>query len=331
MNDFNKQLIFIVGSGRSGTTFLRNILDLHERIAIVPELHFFDSVYSQRGLYRNLNDLHIKKKIINQIIGTINISGDPYYQQINIDYDLLKSKLLYCNNYQDLFIKLSLFLASKKNFDILTEKTPADIFFIDQIFSYFPKAKLIHIFRDGREVCASSHKRGWGNIYNLMALWKESIRAVEIAKRKYPHKRSDIFEVKYEDLVNNTKEALTNLFAFLGLAIDDNFMERLKDLPSFSSFFENKKGIYKSRHFTNYFSPSDQKMINSLLENELNNLDYDTPKHSSLFILDRIRLFLEVVKFKINFWSRRIGCYHLYKKIRRFVYSILKFLRLKNF
>ncbi len=319
MNDFNKQLVFVVGSGRSGTTLLRNILDFHNEVAVVPELHFFDVILSQKKLYKNLNNLHNKEKLINDIIKTINFSGDPYYRQKHFDYDLLRSKLFLCDSYKSLFIELSLFLSSKKCFNVLIEKTPIDVFFIDQIFKYFPKAKLIHILRDGREFCASSHKRRWGNIYNLMALWRESIRAVRIAQRRYIGKNNDIFEIKYEDLVKNTKDSISELFSFLGIKdVDDGFTDQVGKLQSFSSFFSGKKGVYQSEHFTQYFSLNSQKMINCLLKKDLANLGYPA-ENEGFFILDKIHLFLETLKLRINFWSRRIGYYHLYKKLKKYL------------
>ena len=53
--------IFVVGSGRSGTTMLSRILNIHNQIFTFHEMHFLGLMYSSN----NLNTLLKKKDSVN--------------------------------------------------------------------------------------------------------------------------------------------------------------------------------------------------------------------------------------------------------------------------
>ena len=57
-------------------------------------------------------------------------------------------------------------------------KTPRHIYFLDQIFDYFPGAKVIYITRNGKAVTASMKKR-YGNFYTGMERWIKDNAALD--------------------------------------------------------------------------------------------------------------------------------------------------------
>lgn len=320
------QLVFIVGSGRSGTTLLRN--KHHPQVGVTPELRFFDSIMASKRKYKNLSSRGVKEKIIQLIFDKVSKSNDPLWKSVNLKSANLDEHIMNCKSWKEMFFVLAKFTSSRENPKILVEKTPLNIFFLEQILDFFPQAKIIHIFRDGREFCASAKKRNWSdrNI-NLIALWKESIRAFNKIQKKYPLKEKSLLEIKYENLVENPKKVLSKIFSFLDIGcLSNNFLESLANLPSFSSFFDvSQTGLYKSKHFHEYFSPSQQKEIESLLYSELKKKGYPVIFNKAPISL-RIKCSLEVFKIRIQFWFRKKGYFWLYCRFVKNPFSkVLKF------
>jgi len=63
-----QKIVFIVGSGRSGTTLLRNILDIHPDIGVSPELRFFDLALSNKSKIKDLAEIKNREIIIKGLL-----------------------------------------------------------------------------------------------------------------------------------------------------------------------------------------------------------------------------------------------------------------------
>jgi hypothetical protein len=112
------------------------------------------------------------------------------------------------------------------------EKTPRNVLHLDYIFERFPKARFVHMIRDGRDTICSlrTHPRHkvvngelvqlntWHPIGPCLERWLNDVRA----GLKY---RSDprYIEIRYESLVARPRETLIPLFEFLG----EEFEERV--------------------------------------------------------------------------------------------------------
>src|SRR5216684_341407 len=66
----NPPPIFIVGSPRSGTTLLRNMLNRHPRIAICRETQFNHYIYSRRGAFGDLGNQDNRRRLVKEYLGT---------------------------------------------------------------------------------------------------------------------------------------------------------------------------------------------------------------------------------------------------------------------
>jgi len=158
--------LFIVGSSRAGTTWLQSILSAHPSLFTIPETKFFQ------------NMLESKRKL----------TFDEYYPQKRkkfpekINPEQLKISLGHLDDIG--FIKLSdgtrsilEMIAENEMLDPCTmlniimynagqsqenkywfEKTPRHIFFLEDIFKYFPTARVICIHRDLIDQSYSGYK-----------------------------------------------------------------------------------------------------------------------------------------------------------------------------
>jgi len=128
--------VFIVGCGRSGTTLLRMMLDMHRDICCGPETWLFLQDGEEGNPYER-----------------------TYCAALSISLGIPFARLWEQNNSgisraQIAESALSLF-AEKEKKPRWAEKTPLHVHRIDYILTHFPKAKIVHILRDGRDVICS--------------------------------------------------------------------------------------------------------------------------------------------------------------------------------
>ena len=130
----NNQVIFIGGSGRSGTTLLRVILDSHPRIFCGPELKVTPLIAK----------MHLDLQA--------NAQALQAYQLSQQDIQSL------CQQFLLLITQRALQNSNKER---LAEKTPTNARFFQQIHYLFPQSPLIQVIRDGRDVVCSLLKMDW--------------------------------------------------------------------------------------------------------------------------------------------------------------------------
>src|SRR5438477_851334 len=149
-----KQIFFVGGVMKSGTTWLQLLLNAHPQVSCNGEAHFPRGLAPllQRALDQHRQLIAEKNKsIFNELPGYPCLAED--------DFQYLLASL----------IALYLLRQSK---DKLTaravgEKSPKNVLYFDVFDALFPTAKFIHIVRDGRD-CAVS---GWFHNLRLSRDW----------------------------------------------------------------------------------------------------------------------------------------------------------------
>ena len=211
-HDYNtdKQIIFIVGMPRSGTTLLEQIISSHSKIISLGEpLHFPKSIKkfypeSATDLFEeSFEDLKIK-----------NVKN--FIEHIN---DLYKFKI-------DTNIAV-------------TDKLPFNFIFIGLINFFIPNAKIIHITRSPQDTCLSVYKNYFqgehigfaydqkeiANYYNhylnLMKFWREN--------------QFNFYEIKYENLVTDLENEVKKIFNFINIDFEEKCLHFYKNTNSVSS------------------------------------------------------------------------------------------------
>jgi hypothetical protein len=103
------------------------------------------------------------------------------------------------------------------------DKTPEYVNHIWSLHALFRDAKFVHIVRDGRDVSVSLRRTGWHGptILHSAIYWHKAIKAGREAERELGP--SHYLEIKYEDLVLETKAVLERICSFLG----ERFEERM--------------------------------------------------------------------------------------------------------
>jgi len=128
------------------------------------------------------------------------------------------------------------------------EKTPDNLRHFKLIFEYWPNAKFIHGIRDFRDVYASWKSNNLGSLRNIEV--NEFVERVQSSYHQIEHllgkKKSNYLETKYEDLVIDPKNTITNILNFL----NEPFVEGIEFYEGNSEELEKVQKIIKKKSST---------------------------------------------------------------------------------
>ncbi|MCO4781199.1 MAG: sulfotransferase [Candidatus Cloacimonetes bacterium] len=260
----NNQTIFIGGSGRSGTTLLRVILDSHPNIYCGPELKVTPLIAQ----------LHLDLQASSPALKA--------YQLSNQDLQHLCQQMLLT------LTQRALQSSSKQR---LAEKTPTNGRFFQQIHYLFPQSPLVQVIRDGRDVVCSLLKMDWvdpstnqpldytRDFQKACLYWKDEVLSSRLVQ-KIPSSQGRYIEIKYEDIVATPESTLKNLFEFIEEPWDPivlNFSEIKRDLNSESSANQVNKKLYSSSvsRWKNEFTPDMKAKFKEIAGDLLIELNYE--------------------------------------------------------
>jgi Sulfotransferase family len=203
----NKPPVFIVGSPRSGTTFLRSVLDRHPSLAVCGETRFFADIYKRRRTFGSLENRKNRQRLVEQYLSTARLA------RLGVDLQGMKEKLLReAVSYQALFTGILEYYAASHGKTRFGEKTPHHAFWADTLCEWYPGAVIIHLVRDPRDVVASLERMPWApnSIVNNTFMWLFFNRAAQRMQNYRGYLR-----VHYESLVTRPEQELTRICAHL--------------------------------------------------------------------------------------------------------------------
>jgi len=227
-----KQVFFIGGAPKSGTTWLRLLLNAHPGISCGGEGHFPNRLVP--ALARALK--------------AYNVSIDAKNKTI---FGQLEAQPLFSNRHA-LYLAgaaISLLLgrpAKAGTARIVGDKTPDNVRFLPLLAGLFPAARFIHIVRDPRDCAVSAwfHNlrvnpaRVPGRFpsfeafaLNFAHIWAATARGgVKFAEQR-PER---CLTLRYEDLSDDPVRSLDRICAFLGASREPLVLEACRDATEFS-------------------------------------------------------------------------------------------------
>lgn len=199
MGEGKSRPIFVVGCHRSGTTLLRLILDSHPNISCGPETRFLTE-FAER------------------------ITGPRHWQHFE-HYGFPREYWL--QQVAAMFDRFQSDYAERRGKKRWADKTPRYALSVGLIAEMFPDCQVVHLIRDGRDVVAS-HRSSWGYFAGMKATakWPHYIHVAREAGRRLAPDR--YHELRYEDLVLDTRSTVCELLEFLGEPWDDAVMRHDK-------------------------------------------------------------------------------------------------------
>lgn len=197
-------LIVIGGSPRSGTTLLRSMLGRHPQIFSGPETTVF--------LHRISSPADIGDRL----------DCNP------VEIETWQRKASSQMEFIELCAQNLLARAGKK---FWAEKTPHNVKRFGFVRRHFPRAKLVHVVRDGRDVICSLRRTPFSKVDG--ACWDSTEAAQQCALQWKASVTAGLrfrgdpayHEVRYEELVRDPESVLRALLAFMGVPWDAAMLE----------------------------------------------------------------------------------------------------------
>jgi hypothetical protein len=215
----SRQLFFICGAPKSGTTWLQRLLDAHPQIMCAGEGHFTDKI--AQPLAQLFDEYNRHYQLVTERV----YQGRPYYRPLG------KESYIY------LIVAIACLTMAQRGLNNHTrcvgDKTPRYCLFLDMLREIFPRAKFLHIIRDGRDTAVSvlhhANRAGIKDVLvqgsepyykqiSMAALaWKQNVRIATQFGEKQPE---ITFDTRYEALLNDTESELKRILSFL--TVDDS-------------------------------------------------------------------------------------------------------------
>ena len=230
------RLTFVVGCPRSGTSWVRNILDRHPEVTCGPESHLFQLFHD--GLTSDADGAADWESVLARYDGYLTrVVGPHRWVERSALAHLLEraaSDTGDPHEVADDLIEVVLrdYVASHhvRPGSVLVEKTPHHIFHAARILRRFPEAQIIEVRRDGRDVCVSMQHRAtrvdWPPKLRCdqIAMWTAAV-AEGLRCSADPELRHRWHVLRYEDLIDNRRAHIARMFEFLGLALNPSVLE----------------------------------------------------------------------------------------------------------
>lgn len=246
----SRDLVFVGGTGRSGTHAIAQLLGRHSHFADVPiEARFH---CNKRGMPDLLEGRITLRSYLAKLRGfwwhRVRVDGQPRGLYNLLRHDELEAALErfeagFDNDpigaCRQLYLDLLWPVAERRGVPGLVEMSSHNVREAQTIMRLFPEARIIHALRDGRDSASSVRGKTWGPRSTSAAIrwWADRLRAIERGVRgsedgapfSIPADRFRV--VLLDDLVGEERDSVyTGLLAFLGVA----------DEPAIHTFFERE-------------------------------------------------------------------------------------------
>ncbi len=289
--------IFIVGTGRSGTSMLRLILNAHSHIAIPPELSYFSARLEELDLkrwehpamaasrYRAFVSDFLKKRISERVLD----EEATHELEKNIleggAGDLRRPFMMALEAY-----------ARKHKKKRWGEKSPEHLFYVDVMHAMFPGAKFILVVRDPRAGVRSMNKAPFfpdDVVFNALQRRHYQQDGYALFERSVPAGRRMI--VRYEDLVASPETEVAKICDFLEEPFEPemlDFHRKSKDyLPPITYTEKLSQPISTSSmaKWKRHLTPSEIGVVELLCAEEMARFGYE-PMRTSPTVPDLLEM-----------------------------------------
>lgn len=220
----NGEHLFVLGSARSGTSLMSSIVQSSSVYAIYnAETKLLHSSISKYG---SLSSTRSRKRFLNDWFNS------RQFKRTGLTEKDIRDATAQQDSYIGFLGTYMNMMAKKQGCERWVDDTPSNANCLSQISQAFPRAKVIHMVRDGRAVSSSLAKLGWSGIRTIdfdKALVFSALkwqRVVDAVHRSRSCLGERFLEVSYENLVLYPAETLKEVSDFLQIpAFDLSLLE----------------------------------------------------------------------------------------------------------
>jgi hypothetical protein len=236
-----KQIFFVCGAPKSGTTWLQRVLDAHPQIQCSGEGHFIERF--SVPLAQVMRDYAGHMGLVADRV----YEGQPYYPPlVQDDLDRLVRSFI-----------LSRLMTRDPGVEVhwIGDKTPRYTNNLPTLQRLFPHARFLNIVRDPRDVAmARMHQARRADLAERVAEGtperaqfireggEDWARCVAPIAQFMADRPGALHNLKYEDMIGDPAGEARKFFRFLGVRHDDALLAQVANLTSFEAQSGRKPG-----------------------------------------------------------------------------------------
>jgi hypothetical protein len=231
-------MIFIVGNSRSGTTMLGRIFGLRSDVHTFTELQFFEKTVTLDEM--NTATTWPRDKLVAAAERLMTSAREGLFAKVAAGRyaadaaNLIETQQI--TNPMDLYAAVLAAEAADAEKSIPCEQTPYYLSVSEEILTVFPDARVIHIYRDPRDVLLSQKNRwrrgflgdkrqpliwilrSWSNYHPYLTsrMWSSAMRRADTIRG---HER--FTEIGYEELLTDPENGLRRLCDHAGIEFEE--------------------------------------------------------------------------------------------------------------
>ena len=234
-------MVFVVGNSRSGTTMMGRILGKHPSVYTFGELHFFGQLcappFSSKTRKEEIEKVASQLYCIQQ--EGYRTYGNPH-RFLNEARTFLEGLTTYPETQATLFEAFLHHEAAENGGTIPCDQTPRNVFYIADILELYPKARIINMIRDPRDVLLSQKRkwkrrflggsdmpmketfRDWMNYHpiTISHIWRT---AVTTAEQFLQHER--VTSIYFEELLAQPEATVKGVCDFAGITYTHEMLQ----------------------------------------------------------------------------------------------------------
>jgi sulfotransferase family protein len=322
-----RNYIFLVGSGRCGTTALADLLGKHSSISHTPELKFFSYAMAERKVYEPLTFDSTKSFFIEKALGKLlkfrvdleykrhdavqmfdkavkpdNVKGLSKNEMYKIVFDLL------VDSFQD---KVS---------DYVVLQTPNNLYYLNITKEILGDIKVIGMIRDPKNFLVSAMRgdRKWyQKDITAIVQWNIASEYLEEFSKSPDY---DFLLIKQEDLLLKPNDVINNISDFLSLDLSSLYEEKKMTINSAFSAGATDEEILT--RYKKHLNEKDIQRIEYLSQKYMKNNSYGdfSSDFSKIGLFEKIAwkvlYWFTSLKLKMQIFMRLKGRVDFYFKIR---------------
>jgi hypothetical protein len=226
-DDGEPTYLFIGGAGRSGTTLVRAMLDAHSGIYCGPEIKLVNGICEMHKAWT---------EALGDSFEAAGLGTDPLDAGVRGFVDAVLREV-------------------GGDARCIAEKTPHNLLGMELLGRLFPRARFLHVVRDGRAVAASLVKQEWvypntnepvaycKDLGSAARYWGEMITEVRTQSLTVPGR---YIEVVYEELVTNPEQVMRQVLAFVGQPWEDQVVHHQDAEQRLSSLESSSEAVFRA-------------------------------------------------------------------------------------
>ena len=302
----DSEILFVLGSARSGTTFLNNFLDRWFDYGMGPEGTFIEPFHRRLERYGDLSDRANLERLVEDVsrCQMLEIMRSKYRDSKKVDVTPQEILARVTEpSYAGVVYGVFRALAELRGKARIGNKNPGywtHLGLLDQLFPH--GAKYIAILRDGRDVFLSLQGTPWGghSAYSAATRWRDALDAIETYQQRCGPER--FLLLRYEDLLRAPAETVEQISAFLGVTLPPETRAAMLEEAEANP----RKGNFNK--WPERMTAKDRRVFEAVAGDQLAKHGYEVlPQRPRITVFDKLyfRLVELVRLLRINYYHLR--------------------------